>query len=459
MKCTSMSIGDLKMKYRYGQINLDPPYQRKPAWKTRQRLLLLSSLFNGIPIPALIFHKYFDSRKRKEVFDVLDGKQRIETILHFIRLKKLKEEKELWVEFINPQTNKYDHLTYNELSSKKVNKIYENLLEKFWQYEIPIIEYEEDPIDFFGRNVAAKEIFVRINSTGSPLRKHEIRHAKNSGPFFQLGNELERRFTGQFLNWKLTNKYEIQRYLLHEFILELCTVIRVGNYSDRRKKLEEMLGEPAWKKRELSDIKSKFNKILTWIKNIFPNDTIKVTRFKNRSDFYSLFAVLLKMLNNKYVTVDRRTNRIAGKFLLSFSRQIQNIDLRIRPYSEIKMSKIEEKLREYVVSTRQATDNFKNREIRDQYLTNVLKDGFFLKRKDLKRNFDPIVKDLLWSELIQKDKKPKCPNPEKNGKCFRILTYSNAQVDHKFPWSKGGKTNLENARLLCSSCNIRKGNK
>lgn len=64
MKCTSMSIGDLKIKYKYGQINLDPPYQRKPAWKTKQRLLLLSSLFNGIPVPALIFRKYFDNKMR-----------------------------------------------------------------------------------------------------------------------------------------------------------------------------------------------------------------------------------------------------------------------------------------------------------------------------------------------------------------------------------------------------------
>lgn len=108
MKCTSMSIGDLRIKYKYGQINLDPPYQRKPVWKTRQRLLLLSSLFNGIPIPALIFHKYFNFKKKKEVFDVLDGKQRVETILHFIKLRKIKDEEELWVEFMNPQTNKKD---------------------------------------------------------------------------------------------------------------------------------------------------------------------------------------------------------------------------------------------------------------------------------------------------------------------------------------------------------------
>ena len=32
-------------------------------------------------------------------------------------------------------------------------------------------------------------------------------------------------------------------------------------------------------------------------------------------------------------------------------------------------------------------------------------------------------------------------------------------MDHKDPWSKGGRTELSNAELLCRPCNIKKGNK
>jgi 5-methylcytosine-specific restriction endonuclease McrA len=459
MKCTTMSIGELRDKYRIHQINLNPPYQRKPVWRTRDRLLLLSSLFNGIPIPAVIFHKYFNSKMRREIYDVLDGKQRIETILHFIKLRMLKGEKELSVQYKNPQTNKNDSLTYSDLSSKKVNKLYENLLEKFLQYEIPVIEYEEDPTDFFGRNVATKEIFVRINSTGSPLKKNEIRHAEKSGPFFELGEQLEKKYEKLFEDWKITSKYEVQRYLLHEFLLELCTAIQHGNYSDRRKKLEELLENHQWKKNELTKLKSTFVQIINWIKEIFPDGTIKVTRFKNKSDFYSLFVVLARLVNNNYITKDKKANKIAGKFLLAFSRQIQNLDLKIRPYSDPKLNKFEENLREYVLSTRQATDRVKERETRDRYLGSALKDGFFLRQKDTTRHFAPIVRDLLWTELISKSKKPKCPNPSKNRNCKRALTYNDAQIDHKYPWSKGGHTRIENAQLLCSSCNSSKGDR
>lgn len=198
MNCYKKSIAELRDMYDLKQLELEPPYQRKPAWKTKQRRLLLSSLFNGIPIPALIFHKHFKSDKEKDVYDVLDGKQRLETILHFIGKINLKDEDDLYVEFKNPKTNKEDYLFYDDLRYKKINKEYENILEKFWQYPIPIIEYDGDLSDIFGRNVASKEVFVRINSTGSPLKKHEMRHALYSGPFFELGDKLEKSYKNLF---------------------------------------------------------------------------------------------------------------------------------------------------------------------------------------------------------------------------------------------------------------------
>jgi len=461
MKCYSKTISGLRDLYKNGQIELDPPYQRKPAWKTKQRLLLLSSLFNGIPIPALILHKHFNPKTKKDIYDLLDGKQRVETILHFIEYYKIKGEQTLLVEFINPNNGKKDYLYYDDLHSKKVNKEYENILQKFWSYELPIIEYEGELNDFFERNVASKEVFVRINSTGSPLKKHEIRHARYAGLFFELGNELERRYSNLFVNkWRVTSQTDLERYILHEYLLELCIAIHNKGYSDRRKKLDELLSNYQWSKSEINYIKKGFKKIIEWLSDIFPRDTIKTTRFKNKSDFYSLFIVLLNLLNKGYVTNDRKSNRSAGKFLIDFSKQIQKLDPKIKAYKyDNRLTPSEQKLLSYVTSTRQSTDRIKNREIRHDYLMSVLKDGFILKKKDAKRAFDPNVKDLLWTEILEKTIKPNCPNPTYNGKCKKYLTYEDAEVDHKYPWSKGGPTTLDNARLICSSCNSSKGDR
>lgn len=462
MKCHFKNIADIRDMYNNGQIELNPPYQRKPAWKTKQRRLLLSSLFNGIPIPALIFHKHFRSNKAKDVYDVLDGKQRLETILHFIEKIELKDEDKLWVEFKNPKTDRKDYLYFDELRSKKVNKEYEDILAKFWQYPIPIIEYEGDLFDIFGRNVASKEVFVRINSTGSPLKNHEIRHALWSGPFFKLGSILEGKYKNLFLRWKIISKGDIDRYLFHEFILELCTSCFEGNYSDRRKKLDELLGQYTWTEKDIKTTQKRFYRVISWLKEIFPDDNIRFTRFKNKSDFYSLFVVLQKLEQKGYVIDDKKSNRIAGRFLLTFSKQTQKLDNKYsgKLITDIKLSEHEKQFAPYINSTRQATDSKRHREVRDTYLSSALKDGFFLKTKDSKRNFDKNVKDILWIELIEKTDKPKCPNPTSNRKCKKYLTYEDAQVDHKHSWSKGGSSKkIENAQLLCSSCNSSKGNK
>jgi 5-methylcytosine-specific restriction endonuclease McrA len=462
MNTTKLKISDLRDKFSNGQINLDPPYQRRPVWRTKQRELLLSSLFNGIPVPALIFHVRFDKKKKKDIYDVLDGKQRIETILNFIEKKILKDEGKLKVSFKNPNTNKLDILEYKDLQNKKINEVYSQLLEKFWGYEIPVIEYSGDLEDFFGNNVAAMEVFVRINSTGSPLKKNEIRHAKNSGHFFDLGLKLERKYKKLFHNkWKIVSKRDIDRYILHEFILELCTSIYEEKITNKREKLEYVINKGIFKTKELNFINKRFNEIINWIKSIFPNEEINTTRFKNKSDFYSLFNVLYSLLMDNYVSVDKKANIIAGNFLKSFSYRLNKLDVNVKPYNN-NNNKIRDNDKsdiDYLISTKHSTDNIKQRTIRHNYILSLLKDGFFIKKKDKKRNFSTNVKNILWFEATQKTSKPKCPRPFNYKNCKNFLTYDDSQIDHNFPWAKGGPTKLHNAQLLCSVCNKSKGRK
>lgn len=73
---------------------------------------------------------------------------------------------------------------------------------------------------------------------------------------------------------------------------------------------------------------------------------------------------------------------------------------------------------------------------------------------DSKRFFTRDDKKFLFEKLrLGKIKGKKlCPN------CNRELSFDEFEIDHIVAWSKGGKTTLDNAQLLCKSCNIKKSN-
>ena len=72
---------------------------------------------------------------------------------------------------------------------------------------------------------------------------------------------------------------------------------------------------------------------------------------------------------------------------------------------------------------------------------------------DPKRTFDKDIKDKLYT------RDGRCVHIDEYGNRCGERNYSKLEIDHITPWSKGGRTILDNAQLLCKSHNSSKGNK
>jgi hypothetical protein len=137
----------------------------------------------------VIFYRAQGPRKGSSRLEVMDGKQRIETILHFRYGKIIKNEPKLGFLLRRDDSKKRVWLYYGDLADSTTRDLLKVGIRKFLDYRLPVIEYSGELVGLAGQRIAEKEIFAKINSTGSKLTANEIRHAQST-PFFEVGSRL-----------------------------------------------------------------------------------------------------------------------------------------------------------------------------------------------------------------------------------------------------------------------------
>ncbi len=78
-----MSIGEIVNMYKDDELIINPDFQRLFRWKIGQKSKLIESLLLGIPLPSIFVFETADAK-----WELIDGLQRISTILQFMGLLK-----------------------------------------------------------------------------------------------------------------------------------------------------------------------------------------------------------------------------------------------------------------------------------------------------------------------------------------------------------------------------------
>lgn len=81
-----MSIGEIISLYQDGDIKLNPAYQRLFRWDDDHKTRFIESILIGIPIPQI-----FVAQKEDGKWDIVDGLQRVSTILQLVGVLPDKE--------------------------------------------------------------------------------------------------------------------------------------------------------------------------------------------------------------------------------------------------------------------------------------------------------------------------------------------------------------------------------
>ena len=157
-----------------GNIQMNPKYQRRDAWRGQRKSRFIESVFLGLPIPQIVLA---EAKSKRGSYIVIDGKQRLLTIRQFAAQK---------------DDTEYDQLKLSGLEIRKDLQGKSLLdLEKDPSSQADVAAFQNQTI----RTVVLRNwpnenflylVFLRLNTGSVQLSPQELRQALHPGPFIDF---------------------------------------------------------------------------------------------------------------------------------------------------------------------------------------------------------------------------------------------------------------------------------
>jgi len=419
------TIQEFVLLFNNRQLNLEPGFQRDSVWTLSDRKKLIESLLQNYPVPSVFLYRQNENGRLR--YDVIDGKQRLETVLMFQGAGRFRGSRFGVRLRLGPDDG------IEEWDWRRIQK--RGHEHRLMGYKFQTVEVSGDLADII-------DLFVRINSTGKRLTGAEKRHARFfRSDFLRHAARVAERRHRFFLENRILSAGQISRMKHVELVCELMASIQARGPINKKKALDGIIGGQAADLRTLRKVVQETIRILNLAKRVFPD--IRTTRFANSADFYSLFVFLWELDRQGCILTDAKRNRQAQRLLVWLSDGVGIVRQQQRKAEGATQD--QRLFADYLLTVQGDTDSLATRQRRSEILKRVL--GGLFARKDQQRVFTIEQRRLLWHSDDQK----RCPN------CRRPLSWSNFTIDHIKPHALGGKSTLSNAALMCRSCNSRKG--
>lgn len=263
------SINDFIEWEERKQLEISPKFQRRSVWSPQAKSYLIDTILKDKPLPKIFIRATTDPKTKRTVREIVDGQQRIRTILSFVkdgfRISKVHNEE-------------YGGLTYSELP--------EDIQADFLKYELSV----DLLLDLSDRDIL--DIFARLNTYSVSLNKQELFNAKYFGYFKQLVYSLSGDYYTFWIENRIFTDRKIMRMAEAELVTDLLIAILDGIQSKKNAdKYYQLFDENFDNKKE---IEINFKSTMNLIGNLFEG-TLQDSNFRTVPNFYGLFIALYHM--------------------------------------------------------------------------------------------------------------------------------------------------------------------
>jgi len=213
------SIVELADWLRKRELTINKEYQRSGGlWPRTAKSYFIDTILKGFPFPKIYFHESVDRELRRPRREIVDGQQRMGTIVEFLD-----------DEFALSNTSEFEGLHFSDLTDEQK--------ELFYSYPVSVdVIRNADRRDIL-------EMFRRMNAYTLPLNEAEKRQSDFFGEFKSWVNSTLDEFGGMLVDWRVFTSRQVLRMLDTEFIADLALAIEQGIVSTSPTKLRNIYKE------------------------------------------------------------------------------------------------------------------------------------------------------------------------------------------------------------------------
>jgi hypothetical protein len=366
--------------------------------------LLVDTILRNYDVPKLYWRK---TGTKPDTYDVVDGQQRLRAIWDFFdgKFKLPKNAEPIEGEII---------------AARGYEDLPDDLRCHFDVYPLDVVVLEDTDED------EVREMFLRLQN-GTSLKAQEKRNAF-PGKMRDFVRELAQH--PFFQNVGFANaRFSFDHVAAQMVLLEM----QGGPTNVKNADLNKMY-ESNREFDSAAPVAKAVRRVLGILADIFPQRTPELERY----NVIALYCVVSELMR-QYVIEEARPH--LHDWFIEFETARRQQDEKSDEDGDAEWVSYREKISH-------STDAAESIRSRMEFLLRDLLEHFpSLSRKDNQRGFTHIQKLAIF----RRDKgvcqvKLKCAGVK--------ITWDDWHADHKIPWSKGGKTTVENGQVSCTACNL-----
>jgi hypothetical protein len=249
-------------------LEISPAFQRRPVWLAKERSALIATICELLPFPEIYIQHDTNLEDGSERHIVVDGQQRVTTILMFID-----------GEVALPDTAKWKARVFKDLAPEETKA--------FWNYKVVVRGLSDT------NEAEIRDLFTKLNTNNIALNDQELRNARYVGRFKEAAERVADN--PLFQNLGLFTPRDIRRMLDVEYASELLLLTSLG-ITHKKDILDEAYATYEEEFPREAEYEEQFNAVVGLIRTILTDGN--AAQFKRKTNFYSLYGACLRYLRD-----------------------------------------------------------------------------------------------------------------------------------------------------------------